>query len=447
MSTGDQTEYIRGKMAERGLRNDAKFMKDGFDRWAESSEPARDGQEEKIPAETQMAGRGGALSLTQAKMLEYGAKHVGKQVGKKVMKRIKGGDLISEAVEAGKQAVAQAKSIINIWRGISSFIDEFIDELTYEVIKNKEFETKRPKTVAFAEKIKEWFEKVKVFKDTLDAIASLASSVGLGRSSRRGGAMTLEDAGKYAKKVAALYMFLKNNAGPMGDILKMRSLQPVGKQIYDVLNPILSAVGINMGSGRGGAQVGFTGEGGVKPIGEDFEEEVSYFMDGPYMKAKAGPRKVYAEEVTGRMLGGMEYAQLPSGFDPSNPLSFMPKPKMKKLKGPDGKMYEIPDYRFGNGRKVGGMEYAKLPSGFDASNPFMPPQLKSRMRKQRGALGEEFEVPEFYYEYGSGRRPVGGASCGGKKPSARGAIVKKVMAEHGLSLPQASKYVKEKGLY
>ena len=34
-----------------------------------------------------------------------------------------------------------------------------------------------------------------------------------------------------------------------------------------------------------------------------------------------------------------------------------------------------------------------------------------------------------------------------RKPSARNMIVKKVMAEHGLSLPQASKYVKEHGLY
>jgi hypothetical protein len=41
----------------------------------------------------------------------------------------------------------------------------------------------------------------------------------------------------------------------------------------------------------------------------------------------------------------------------------------------------------------------------------------------------------------------GGRSCGGRKPSARGAIVKQVMQQHGLSLPQASKYVKEHGLY
>jgi hypothetical protein len=34
-----------------------------------------------------------------------------------------------------------------------------------------------------------------------------------------------------------------------------------------------------------------------------------------------------------------------------------------------------------------------------------------------------------------------------RKPSARGAIVSKVMREMGLSLPEASKYVKQNGLY
>ena len=47
--------------------------------------------------------------------------------------------------------------------------------------------------------------------------------------------------------------------------------------------------------------------------------------------------------------------------------------------------------------------------------------------------------------YGRGKH--GGRKVGGKAPSVRGAIVKKVMQEHGLSLPQASKYVKEHGLY
>jgi hypothetical protein len=36
---------------------------------------------------------------------------------------------------------------------------------------------------------------------------------------------------------------------------------------------------------------------------------------------------------------------------------------------------------------------------------------------------------------------------GGRAPSARGAIVKQIMKEHGLSLPKASAFVKEHGLY
>jgi hypothetical protein len=55
---------------------------------------------------------------------------------------------------------------------------------------------------------------------------------------------------------------------------------------------------------------------------------------------------------------------------------------------------------------------------------------------------------EMSYKY-SDVRPVGMArSCGGaKRSNPRGEIVKRVMREHGLSLPQASKYVKEHGLY
>jgi len=43
--------------------------------------------------------------------------------------------------------------------------------------------------------------------------------------------------------------------------------------------------------------------------------------------------------------------------------------------------------------------------------------------------------------------PVPSVSGSGRKPSERGAIVKRIMAEKGMSLPQASKYVKEHGLY
>lgn len=47
----DLTGYIRGQMEERNKSQTGRFMKDGFDRWAESSAPARVGQMEKEPAE------------------------------------------------------------------------------------------------------------------------------------------------------------------------------------------------------------------------------------------------------------------------------------------------------------------------------------------------------------------------------------------------------------
>jgi hypothetical protein len=65
MSTGDQSIYLRSRIAERRGRTDyggeggewsshPQFMKDGFIKWAESTRPARDGGVEKIPAEKQM---------------------------------------------------------------------------------------------------------------------------------------------------------------------------------------------------------------------------------------------------------------------------------------------------------------------------------------------------------------------------------------------------------
>jgi hypothetical protein len=67
-------------------------------------------------------------------------------------------------------------------------------------------------------------------------------------------------------------------------------------------------------------------------------------------------------------------------------------------------------------------------------------------RKVKGMFGEEYEVDD------EPRSPVQmmanvARRKGGRAPSARNLIVKKVMAQHGLSLPQASKYVKEHNLY
>lgn len=69
MATGDNTAYLRSKIATRRGRTDyggeggewsshPQFMKDGYVKWAESTRPAREGGVEKIPAEKQMPRRG-----------------------------------------------------------------------------------------------------------------------------------------------------------------------------------------------------------------------------------------------------------------------------------------------------------------------------------------------------------------------------------------------------
>jgi hypothetical protein len=85
----------------------------------------------------------------------------------------------------------------------------------------------------------------------------------------------------------------------------------------------------------------------------------------------------------------------------------------------------------GSGRKKkGGVMIMDDPSQFQVNTGLMPPALASYN-------------PPVPKTTGSGRKPKSGE----KRVSARGAIVAKIMREKGLNLPQASKYVKDHGLY
>lgn len=344
MSTGDQSEYVRGKIAERGVGQKARFMRDGFDRWAESSQPAREGQMEKIPAESQMPAVGGAMTLSKARKL-YNNNRLAKH-----------GAGFKEELEKIKE---QVKSILNVYRKISKFIDDFQQDLKDEIIENPEVAASKPKLVNFANKLLGWLESLKVYKNVLDELAKLAESYGMGRKRRLTGGLAAEDIGKYAKKVFEIYSFVKSNAGNVRIILGLKSLQPIGKQILDAINPLLTAIigPAPAGSGKkhicncGGAQVEFTG-------------------------------------------GVMKYAVGKHSID-------------------EGGLFEEENLDYDDYRPI-----------FHERSMGQRSMGQSPMQQKKAAGG-----------------------MGGRKPSARGAIVKKVMAERGLSLPQASKYVKEHGLY
>lgn len=366
MSTGDQSQYVRAKLAERGSRAQAKFMTDGFDRWAESTEPAREGQMDKIPAEPQMASSGGAMTLSKAKQ---------KLLKLQGLQELEGGvDIVPQAV---KDAANEAKKIIQIWRGISSRIDSFLEELQDQIIDDPK---RSPSLIAFAKKLKEKFEQIRFLKDILDGAAKLAESIGLGKKRKhsvklRGGAsLSWSDLAGYVQQIGALYMWLKQNAGNMRQILAMKSLQPEGGQILNVVDPILKAIGM----GRPGRS------------SSPCEEKYCQCDD---MKGRAAP-------VT---MG-------PVGLITNDYYDMQMK---KKANSESPKIH----YQDVNG----------------------PPMIKAQKVGGRKRAARKVVVMD--------EPMLGGASCGGKKPSARGAIVKKVMREQGLSLPQASKYVKDHGLY
>jgi hypothetical protein len=84
-----------------------------------------------------------------------------------------------------------------------------------------------------------------------------------------------------------------------------------------------------------------------------------------------------------------------------------------------------------NALSQGGVLIRDDPAQFHSS--VYPPALESYAK----------QMPKGKDAYGRGRE----AAPKPKRTNARGAIVAEVMKKHGLSLAEASKYVKEKGLY
>ena len=450
MSTGDQTEYVRGKMAERGVGQQAKFMKDGFDRWAESSEPAREGQIEKTPAEVQMEGRGGALSLKSAKQL-----YSGMQVGKKAVRYAKSKLTGGVTVEEVKNGL---KSLLDVYRKISKFIDDFKQDVTDEIIENPAFASKT-NVLKFSKRLVTFLDNLKVYKDTFDAIAKAAESYGMGRQPR-GGAL-MDDIQKYGTKIMEMYTFLKEGAPALRTILGFKSLQPMGSQILNLIDPALKAIGAGRGGKRsssstcqcddmhGGAEVGFTG-GEMAQMSRIDGSDEDYYEDDPQsqMMSMFGHKTARAPAQKSRI----------SDQIISEAKKFGGRRVIGGAVKRPANMFEDVDRRIGQlGDKLRRMDQENMFTGKQSSAyAEVRAAYDAAMRERNDLMGEGrrggaacggASIAEMVTSTARRARDAMRVSRGGRKPSARGAIVKKVMAEKGLSLPQASKYVKENGLY
>ena len=368
MSTGDQSAYVRSKLAERGSTRDAKFMRDGFDMWAESEAPAREGQMPKMASEPMEDSYGGAMTVHRAKKLHQ------------KLSKLHGGSALSDAVDA-------AKKLVSFWRELSAWIDEFDADLKDEIIDNPSRSASLKK---FATDLRSLLASIKGAKSILDGVAALAGTVGLGKHELHGG-MSLEEAGKYAQQIIGWFKWLYNAYNNIVAIINLPSFASVRPHIMKALSFIKGAVGL-------GKRCGCEYHGGAA-------QEVSPGLT--------------VEDVGSRKVGGRRRSKMvlmPHGTAPSDEhVATMP--------------YEYGGAKvsMGGRRKVGGA------MSKDVANEL----IRHATRKPSDPFGGAMSTMPY-----GGRRKVGG-----RAPSARGAIVKKVMQEHGLSLPQASKYVKEHGLY
>jgi len=417
MSTGDQTQYVRSKIAERGSTTGASFMTDGFDKWAESNAPARAGQMEKTPAETQMVNYGGAMSLNKAKKL-----HMSIMGGASV--NVAGIQIeVPQFVEDG---IKIAKEMIGVVEWAISFYDEFQEDLFDNVIdKPADY---APQIIEDCKELLTILEGLRPWRDSIKYILDIGKSLGgifgSGKKGKRlvGGdwAATFEQARATVEGLIGWYNFFKQKAATIRVVLSLQSVKKVGgDKLLELLNPIFGAVGM-----------GRRGKCCCDDSGSDSERMGGAILDSDVygISRKVGGKKgnltklkqllVKAPAIPKLKMGG----QLKMSYEAPMRVGGPPPPPSGGMSAMEKMQYLSPK------------EQAQL----ESRQPSRPPGRRGGMSMsglQSPMMG------------GPPRPPSGGRSCGGKKPSARGEIVKKVMREQGMSLPQASKYVKEQGLY
>lgn len=471
MSTGDQSGYIRAKMAERGT-SQASFSRDGFDNWAESTAPARDGQMEKIPAETQMASRGGAMSLSMAKKV---AKHHGRKLVNSFVP-FRGGAMCGgrsflgiEIPKAVEDAIVQVEQLIGFAKLVAQKLPEMEQALQEEIIDNFDDPSISDKDrqisksfVAVIKSIKPWLSKLEQVIKYAEDIKGL-----LGSGNMRGGASAADNLKNIityiqgvASKVFSWYSFFKSNANFIPKFLKLRPLQPIGNQILEKLKPIFTVLGV--GGRRGGAFGQAIAQGSTYGSSEDDYDygnnQESRDAFGRLMKqegvAYAGPSRgaISGPVYSGQNMGGPMGMQ--KGYEAKALGARVVGGRKCKCKGGAQELYMMPQQMPENEQELERIMEERYKAA----------EERKRRRKRGGAFENFMSMKEENVAMappprsGPVAKPRGGATkfvpttsvgkrAGGRKPSARGEIVKKVMREQGLSLPQASKYVKDNGLY
>jgi hypothetical protein len=432
MSTSDQTEYLRAKYAERGMDSGARFMQDGFDRWAQSTEPARMGQVEKMPSEPMPMGRGGAMDVATAK------KYLQEMQGKlkdQVEKIPSGKGMVNfgfgieiNVPDQIINAVKYAKKLAEFVKMVSKKLPEINRDIQENIIDQPGDYS--PQTVADSKELLRLLQSLVGYVNVINSVLAYAEYIPTGSGRRRrkfhkvrfgGASTTLEKVNQWVqyvtKAASTLYNYVSwfgKKSKTLKDILSLDSLQPTGKQILDALKPIYDLLGL-IGQGKDGLHCTCETKRGKamvfpprKPILLPMTQRVVEDKREKHIRDNA--------RASGK---GMENL---INMDALNNM-YLPNPQqqldMSMVQNLPGNMMSNIGRQFGFGK----------------------PKTKEEKRNSE-AIPFQQVTPQTFQAF----QPVVPSGMGRKK-SDRGAIVRQVMKEKRLSLPQASKYVKEHGLY
>jgi len=401
MSTGDQTEYLRSKMAERNRPGKtATFSSDGYDRWAESERPARVGGAEKIPAERQM-----------------------------MTSRTVGGSC-GGAMHGG----ISAQDFIGLVPGLFDFFNKAkqFTALVKEDLRNPDIMPEKYRKSG--EMIASTLEKIGLGKDPHVAMYESCMHHSKPKHKRGGAADWTAWFKELGDKLKLAYDWFLKNKPAIHAILKMKSLNPPGFDYAKQLEGFMTNVGL-----------------------------------GKKRHSRRGGYDVSMQPMNAQESRGVP-AQYPVQYDDSYPETDESAPSVRRSSGPKSKASmgsiakEASDGKCGCSGGSDQTRYARviemynnLPSsGKQRDDWIHQHQSVLNVLKSKGLIGGSVQSRharanmrggEWWDDAGNAAKSAFGIGKPKRAPSARGIIVKRVMAEQGLSLPQASKYVKEHNLY
>ena len=490
---GDYSEYIRGKIAERGPQN-AKFDKDGFDRWAENTYPARTGQVDKVPTEmpsSTEAPTGGRLykkHMSLEHKMSSGRRRTSSEdsmCGGGMMLKVKpynGGMTdrvnkfqvvdVSGKVYGKYVTKAEAESAKNEMSGGSflsalkkgaKVVGKYAKKAAKFVVKHKDTIKEGVKMAReYAPVVRDVYKASKTKegrKALLDAALGAPAEEDqedemeggrqmtpleyqMALEGRRGGSFLsalkkgAKVVGKYAKKAAK---FVVKHKDTIKEGVKMaREYAPVVRDVYKAAKSkegrkaLLDAA---LGAPKEEMDVDAEElEGGRRRSGLSRRQE-AMILQSPHGGSVLSFLKKGAKSVG-------KFAKKAAKFVVKHKDTIKEGVKMAREYAPVVRdVYKASKTK--EGRKALLDAALGAPKEEEEEDEAEGGAYYYEEHVNRGPSEEEKEYARKMLE--EKKRKM--ARRGGRKPSARGAIVSKVMKEMGLSLPEASKYVKENGLY